>query len=70
MTERERLEREIYELTVTIGPDVDALRSKTTSVSDGAGLQRQIEIRAAERKRLHLLLADLERYQVGTSKTH
>ena len=69
MTERERLEREIYELTAIIGADMDALRSKTTADSDRAGLQRQIEIRTAERKRLQALLADLERYQAGTSKT-
>jgi hypothetical protein len=69
MTERERLEREIYQLTAIIEADVDALRSRTTSDSDRAGLQRQIEIRTAERNRLQALLADLERYQAGTSKT-
>ena len=58
MTERERLEREIYQLTAIIRADVDALRSKTTSDSDRAGLQRQS--RTAERNRLQSLLADLE----------
>lgn len=59
MTERERLEREIYQLTAIIGANVDALKSKTTKDSDRAGLERQIEIRTAERDRLQAVLASI-----------
>lgn len=57
MTERERLEREIYQLTAIINADVEALARKSTSDSDRAGLLRQIDIRAAKRHRLRALLS-------------
>ena len=44
MTEREKLEREIHQLTQIIGADAFALASKFTPGADRAGLQRQIEI--------------------------
>jgi hypothetical protein len=45
MLEREKLEREIYQLTQIIGADAYALVSKTTPIADRAGLQKQIDIR-------------------------
>jgi len=47
--ERERLARGIYQLTAIIESNTRALRSKTTPHGDHAGLQRQIEVRTAER---------------------
>lgn len=47
MTERDRLEREIRQLTQIIAADAFALASKSTSGADRAGLQRQIGIRSA-----------------------
>jgi hypothetical protein len=43
--EREKLEREIYQLTQIIGADAYALVSKSTPIADRAGLQKQIDIR-------------------------
>jgi len=43
--EREKLEREIYQLTQIIGADAFALVSKSTPVADRAGLRTQIDIR-------------------------
>ncbi len=43
--EREKLEREIYQLTQIIRADAFALVSKSTPVADRAGLQKQIDIR-------------------------
>ena len=45
--EREKLEREIHQLTQIIGADAFALASKSTPIADRAGLRRQIEIRGA-----------------------
>jgi hypothetical protein len=45
MLEREKLEREIYQLTQIIGADAYALVSKSTPVADRARLQKQIAIR-------------------------
>jgi hypothetical protein len=45
MLEREKLEREIYQLTQIIGADAYALVSKSTPVADRAGLQKQIDMR-------------------------
>jgi hypothetical protein len=48
MTERDRLEREIHQLTQIIAADAFALASKSTPGADRAGLQRQIAIRSAQ----------------------
>jgi hypothetical protein len=45
--EREKLEREIHQLTQIIAADAFALASKSTPTADRAGLQKQIEIRSA-----------------------
>ncbi len=47
MTERDRLEREIRQLTQIIAADAFALASRSTPGADRAGLQRQIGIRSA-----------------------
>ena len=47
MADREKLEREIHQLTQIIGADAFALASKSTPVADRAGLLKQIEIRSA-----------------------
>jgi hypothetical protein len=47
MTERDRLEREIHQLTQIIAANVFALASRSTPNADRAGLQRQIKIRSA-----------------------
>jgi hypothetical protein len=47
MMEREKLEREIHQLTQIIGSNAFALASKSTPIADRAGLQKQIEIRSA-----------------------
>jgi hypothetical protein len=49
MIEREKLEREIHQLTQIIGSDAYALASRSTPSADRAGLQKQIEIRTAVR---------------------
>ena len=43
--EREKLEREIYQLTQIIAANAHALASKSTPIADKAGLQRQIDMR-------------------------
>jgi hypothetical protein len=45
--EREKLEREIYQLTQIISANAYALGSKFTPVADRAALQKQIDIRTA-----------------------
>jgi hypothetical protein len=52
MTERERLEREIYQLTQIINANRDALASKITRPADRPALQQQIEIRTDKRAEL------------------
>ena len=47
MTERDKLEREIHQLTQIIAANVFALVSRSTPIADRAGLQRQIDIRSA-----------------------
>jgi hypothetical protein len=47
MIERERLEREIYQLTQIIAANAFALAFKSTPIADRGGLQKQIEIRSA-----------------------
>jgi hypothetical protein len=47
MADREKLEREIHQLTQIIGSNAFALASKFTPIADRAGLQKQIEIRSA-----------------------
>jgi hypothetical protein len=47
MTERDKLEREIHQLTQIIAANAFALASRSTPIADRAGLQRQIEIRSA-----------------------
>jgi hypothetical protein len=47
MTEHEKLEREIHQLTQIIGANAFALAAKSTPSADRAGLRRQIEIRSA-----------------------
>ena len=46
MTERDKLEREIHQLTQIIAADAFALASRSTPIADRAGLQKQIEIRS------------------------
>jgi hypothetical protein len=43
--EREKLEREIHQLTQIIGANAFALVSKSTPIADRAGLRKQIDIR-------------------------
>jgi hypothetical protein len=43
--EREKLEREIHQLTQIIGANAFALVSKSTPIADRARLQKQIDIR-------------------------
>jgi hypothetical protein len=43
--EREKLEREIHQLTQIIGADAFALVSKSTPIADRARLHKQIDIR-------------------------
>ena len=52
VTERERLQREIYQLTRIINADRDALASKTARPEDWPALQQQIDIRTARREEL------------------
>jgi hypothetical protein len=59
MTEREELEREIYELTQIIGADSGALRSASTSATDKANLRRAVEMRAARLSLLQEALTSL-----------
>jgi hypothetical protein len=47
MIEREKLEREIHQLTQIIGADAFALVSKSTRIADRPRLQKQIDIRTA-----------------------
>jgi hypothetical protein len=49
MVEREKLEREIHQLTQIIGSNAYALACKSTPSGDRAGLQKQIERRTAVR---------------------
>jgi predicted nucleic acid-binding Zn-ribbon protein len=59
MTARQRLEREIYQLTRIINADRDALASKTTRPEDRPALQQQIDIRTARRSELQRQLGVL-----------
>jgi hypothetical protein len=43
--EREKLERDIYQLTQIIAANAYALGSKSAPVADRAGLRKQIDIR-------------------------
>jgi hypothetical protein len=52
MTEREKLEREIYQLTRIINANRDALASKMTRPEDRPALQKQVDIRTARRYEL------------------
>ena len=52
MTEREKLEREVRQLTQIIRANAFALARKSTPHADRAGLQRQMELRAAMRRGL------------------
>ena len=47
MLEREKLEREIHQLTQIIAANAFALASNSTPIADRGGLQKQIEIRSA-----------------------
>jgi hypothetical protein len=47
MIEREKLEREIHQLTQIIGASAFALVSKSTPIADRAWLQKQIDMRTA-----------------------
>jgi hypothetical protein len=47
MIEREKLEREVHQLTQIIGADAFALVSKSTPIADRARLKKQIDIRTA-----------------------
>ena len=47
MIEREKIEREIHQLTQIIAADAFALASKSTPSADRSGLQKQIEMRSA-----------------------
>lgn len=46
MIEREKIEREIHQLTQIIAADAFALASRSTPNADRVGLQKQIEIRS------------------------
>jgi hypothetical protein len=52
VTERERLEREIYQLTRIINANQDALAFRKTRPEDRPALQQQIELRTARRDEL------------------
>jgi predicted nucleic acid-binding Zn-ribbon protein len=56
MTEREKLEREIYQLTRIINSNRDALVCGVTRPEDRPALQQQIDIRAARRDELQCQL--------------
>lgn len=56
VTERERLEREIYQLTQIINANRDALASRVTPPKDRPALQQQIDIRAVRRDELQRVL--------------
>ena len=58
MTEREKLEREIYTLGQIVGSNAATLNSKTMSNDDRAALQRQMTTRISH---LKLLQKRLER---------
>ena len=47
VTERERLEREIYQLTQIIKANRDALASRRIRPGDRTSLQQQIDVRTA-----------------------
>jgi hypothetical protein len=47
MLEREKLEREIHQLTQIIAANAFALAPKSTPIADRAGLRKQIDIRTA-----------------------
>ena len=59
MTEREKLEREIYELSQIVGADSGALRAASTPEMDKVNLRRAVELRAARRSRLKESLTSL-----------
>ena len=67
MTEREKLEREIYELTQIIGANCGALRSASTSERDRVELRRAVELRAARRSLLKETLMSLPQSDTNTS---
>jgi len=67
VTEREKLEREIYTLGQIIGSNASTLSSKTMNNDDRAALQRQMTTRISH---LKLLQKRLERLSKGgTSPT-
>jgi hypothetical protein len=47
MIEREKMDREIHQLTQIVAANAFALASRSTPNADRVGLQRQIEIRSA-----------------------
>ena len=57
MTEREKLEREIYEVTRIIQVDMTALRSRSTSEADKVNLRSALALRTAQLQRLKEKLA-------------
>ena len=71
MTERDRLEREIHQLTQIIAANSFALASRSTPGADRAALQRQIAIRSARWAGLLKQLSDastLETTEPGVSR--
>ncbi len=60
MIDREKLEREIHQLTQIIRADADALVSKSMPSADRAGLQKQVDIRTAQRAGLLKQLGPLK----------
>jgi len=67
MTEREKLEQEIYELTQIIGANCGALRSGSTSERDKVDLRRAVASRAARRSLLKEVLTSLPQSDTDTS---
>jgi hypothetical protein len=62
MIEREKLEREVHQVTQIIAANAFALASKSTPIADRAGLRKQIDIRTA-------MWASLLKQLSGDSKT-
>jgi hypothetical protein len=57
MSERVRLEREVYRLTQLIGASSSALQAQPTSETHKANLARAVELRADVLRRLETLVS-------------
>jgi hypothetical protein len=65
MTEREKLEREVRQLTQIMRANAFALARESTPHADRAGLQRQMEVRAAMRRGVSKQLGCASNLAVG-----